>query len=61
MFVSPEFRGLKISEQIISILKTISTDKGWDLVRWITRSDNLRAKSLYDRVSNKTNWEVYEL
>ena len=47
--------------QIISKLKTISTDKGWDLVRWITRSDNLRAKSLYDRVSNKTNWEVYEL
>ena len=61
LFVSPEFRGLKIGEQIISKLKTISTDKGWGLVRWITRSDNLRAKSLYDRVSNKTNWEVYEL
>ena len=61
LFVTPEFRGLKIGEQIISKLKTISTDKGWDLVRWITRSDNLRAKSLYDRVSNKTNWEVYEL
>ena len=61
LFVSPEFRGLKIGEQIISKLKIISTDKDWGLVRWITRSDNLRAKSLYDRVSNKTNWEVYEL
>ena len=61
LFVTPEFRGLKIGEKIISKLKTISTDKGWGLVRWITRSDNLRAKSLYDRVSNKTNWEVYEL
>ena len=61
LFVAPEFRGLKIGEQIISKLKTISTEKGWGLVRWITRSDNLRAKSLYDRVSNKTNWEVYEL
>ena len=61
LFVAPEFRGLKIGEQIISKLKTISTDNGWGLIRWITRSDNLRAKSLYDRVSNKTNWEVYEL
>ena len=61
LFVKPEFRGLKIGEQIISKLKTISMDKGWGLVRWITRSDNLRAKSLYDRVSKKTNWEVYEL
>ena len=61
LFVLPEFRGLKIGEKIISKLKTISTDKKWGLVRWITRSDNLRAKSLYDRVSKKTNWEVYEL
>jgi len=61
LFVSPDFRGLRIAEEIISTLKIISTDKGWGLVRWITRSDNLRAKSLYDRVSNKTNWEMYEL
>ena len=61
LFVLPHFRGLKIGEQIISELKTISTYKRWDMVRWITRSDNLRAKSLYDKVSKKTNWEVYEL
>ena len=61
LFVSPEFRGLKIGEQLILKLDEISREKGWGLVRWITRSDNLRAKSLYDRVSNKTNWEVYEL
>jgi len=30
-------------------------------VRWITRDDNVRAKSLYDKVSEKTNWDVYEL
>ena len=61
LFVLPEYRGLKIGEKIISKLATISIDKGWGLVRWITRNDNLRAKSLYDKVSNKTNWEVYEL
>ena len=35
--------------------------KRWNLVRWITREDNLRAKSLYNRVSEKTTWDVYEL
>ncbi len=61
LFVSPEFRGKKIGEKFILKLNEISKNNGWGLVRWITRSDNLRAKSLYDRVSNKTNWEVYEL
>ena len=61
LFVSPNFRRLNIGEEIISKLKTISTEKGWGLIRWVTRSDNLRAKSLYDKVSNKTDWEMYEL
>ena len=42
-------------------MKEISKSKGWNLLRWITRVDNVRAKSLYDRVSDKTNWDVYEL
>ena len=42
-------------------MKEISKSKGWTLVRWITRNDNIRAKFLYDRISEKTNWDVYEL
>ena len=42
-------------------MKEISKSKGWNLVRWITQDDNVIAKSLYDRVSEKTNWDVYEL
>ena len=61
LFVSSKFRGLGIGEKIILKLNEISKTNGWNLVRWITRSDNLKAKSLYDRVSIKTNWEVYEL
>ena len=51
----------KIGEKLINEMKEISRSKGWNLVRWITRDDNVRAKSLYDRVSKKTNWDVYEL
>jgi len=61
LFVDPKHRGQKIGEKLINKMKEISKSKGWNLVRWITRDDNVRAKSLYDRVSEKTNWEVYEL
>ena len=61
IFVEPEYRGKKIGEKLINRIKEISKPKGWNLVRWITRDDNIRAKSLYSRVSVKTNWDVYEL
>ena len=61
LFVEPIHRGKKIGEQLLNELKKISKSKGWDLIRWITRDDNLRAKSLYDRVAKKTTWDLYEL
>ena len=61
LFVDPKYRGQKIGEKMLNELKKISESKGWNLVRWITRDNNVRAKSLYDRVSEKTNWDVYEL
>ena len=61
LYVDPRHRGQKIGEKIFHKLKEISKSKGWNLIRWITCDDNLRAKSLYDRVSEKTNWDVYEL
>ena len=61
LYVHPDFRGQKISEKLIEQLKQISKNKKWNLVRWITRDNNIRAKKVYDKVSNKTNWDVYEL
>tara|TARA_B100001146_G_C15998196_1_gene355578 strand:+ start:71 stop:502 length:432 start_codon:yes stop_codon:yes gene_type:complete len=61
LFVEPIHRGKKIGDKIINELKKISKSKGWNLIRWVTRDDNLRAKKLYDRVAEKTNWETYEL
>ena len=61
LYVHPDFRGQKIGEKMIEQLKQISKDKKWNLVRWITRDNNVRAKKVYDKVSNKTNWDVYEL
>ena len=61
LFVDPKYRGQKIGEKLINHMKEISISRGWNLVRWITRNDNTKAKSLYDRVSEKTTWDVYEL
>ena len=61
LYVHPDFRGRKIAEEIINKLNEISKEKGWGLIRWITRNDNHSAKSLYDRIAKKSTWDVYEL
>ena len=61
LYVLPEYRGQQIGEKLIKKLKKISIEKKWNLVRWITRDNNVRAKKVYDKISNQTNWDVYEL
>ncbi len=61
LFVEPIHRGKKIGEKLLNELKNISKSKGWDLIRWLTHDDNLSAKTLYDRVAEKTSWDLYEL
>ena len=61
LYVHPNYRGRKIGEDIINKLNEISKERGWGLIRWITRNDNHSAKSLYDRIAKKSTWDVYEL
>lgn len=44
LYVHPDFRGQRLSELLIKELQKISKEKNWNLVRWITREDNTRAK-----------------
>ena len=61
LFVEPKYRGQKIGEKILNELKKISKSKGWNLIRWVTHDNNLRAKALYDRVAENIHCDVYEL
>ena len=61
IFVDPEYRGQKIGAKLLNKIKEISKANDWNLVRWQTDEDNLRAKKLYDKVAIKTKKNVYEL
>ena len=61
LFVDQEFRGQKIAQKLIAHLKSISKANNWNGIRWITHSSNENAKKLYDKIANKTGFELYEL
>ena len=61
LFVSPEARGKRVGEALIMQLKALAQERGWPKIRWITADDNYRARTLYDRVAQKTQWNVYEV
>ncbi|MDB2341753.1 GNAT family N-acetyltransferase [Candidatus Pelagibacter bacterium] len=61
LFVEPDFRGQKIAQKLINHLKLLSKSNNWDGIRWITHSSNENAKKLYDKISNNTGFELYEL
>ena len=61
LYVDPDYRRKGIGEKFLNYLKELSKSRGWNLIRWLTHDDNIKAKSLYDRVAKKTNWDLYEL
>ena len=61
LFVDANFRGKRIGEKLLNKLKEIAGNNNWDLVRWISKQDNLPANTLYNRVAEKTTWDLYEI
>ena len=61
LYVDPDYRRKGIGEKFLNYLKELSKSRGWNLIRWLTHDDNIKAKTLYDRVATKTNWDLYEL
>ena len=61
LFVDPAQRGGQAANALIRAVDVIAGQRGWDIVRWITRDDNYRARGLYDKLSTRSNWLVYEM
>ena len=61
LYVMPDYRGSGIAHKLISAVVEIAKRKGWKVIRWITKENNYRARSFYDRFARQTNRLTYEL
>ena len=61
LFVDPEYRGNNVGDMLLRAIQKEAKGRGWEIIRWITKDNNYRARSLYDKYSKKTDWNVYEM
>jgi ribosomal protein S18 acetylase RimI-like enzyme len=61
IIVKPSERGTIAAKLLFDELKIIGRRENWDIIRWITRDDNYRARSFYDKLASKTDWNMYEM
>jgi GNAT superfamily N-acetyltransferase len=61
LFVAPGMRGKGVADALFEHLKAVALERQWAIVRWITADDNYRARAVYDRLSKKTSWNLYEM
>jgi GNAT superfamily N-acetyltransferase len=61
LFVDPGDRNSGAGRALIEAVLEIGRAKGWHRVYWRTKNDNATARALYDKVSDLTDWVVYEV
>jgi ribosomal protein S18 acetylase RimI-like enzyme len=61
LFVDPNLRGSGAVDDLFAAAKALGRERGWSVIRWITREDNYRARAVYDRLATRTNWVTYDL
>lgn len=61
LFIEPNCRGSEVATGLMSALKEQAQVRGWPFIRWITHENNYRAKAFYDKISNKTLWNTYQM
>ena len=61
LIIIPEKRGTGIGKQLLDKIKEIGIKEKWSIVRWITKDDNYQARTLYDKVAVKSDWNMYEM
>lgn len=60
MFVDSMARGQGVVDLMIKAVGAFAESQGWDVVRWMTREGNYRARAVYDRHAEKTDWITYQ-
>lgn len=61
LFVDPAARGSGAAAALLDAAAALGRERGWTVIRWITREDNYRARGLYDRKAARTPWVTYDI
>ena len=61
LYIHPNHRGSGAVQVLFKELKTIASENGWPYVRWITASDNHRARAVYDKISGAIDFVTYQM
>jgi GNAT superfamily N-acetyltransferase len=59
LFVAPSTRGHGVGTALIEWLRNAMRAEGWARVYWMTKSDNLPARRLYDRFTQADGFVRY--
>lgn len=60
LFVDPAQRSRGAGRQLIAALTDIARNRDWPMLSWITASDNMTARRLYDDIATAAIWVTYE-
>ena len=61
LYVHPEHRGSGMVQSLFKELKLLAQKNDWPYVRWITASDNQRARAVYDKISSTIDFVTYQM
>ncbi|MER5355346.1 GNAT family N-acetyltransferase [Kitasatospora sp. NPDC002551] len=61
LYVAPAARGTGAVDLLLTRLRAIAAERGWNAVRWITSETNYRARGKYDQVATRTGFVTYDM
>lgn len=61
LYIHPESRGGNGVKEIFKYLRAECNVNNWPFMRWITKENNFRARSVYEKVASKTEWVTYQM
>jgi len=59
LYVAPSARGGGVGSSLLEWLRNAMRAEGWARLYWVTRSDNTRARRLYDRFAQADDYVRY--
>lgn len=60
LYVEPVHRRAGYGAALLSAARAEAAQRGWSVLRWVTKPDNDTARALYDHTGQCTTWLTYD-